>query len=325
MRAVVATRFGGPEVLTVSEVPDPVPGPGEVVVDVAAADVLFLDTQLRRRGGGPYFTVTPPYVPGGGVAGRVTATGPGAGDGWLGRAVAARTGNTGGYAQRAAAPVAGLTAVPAGLGLAEAAALLHDGMTAQRLLASAPVKPDDWVLVTAAAGGMGLLLVQSLRAAGARVVAAARGDRKLDAVRRQGADAVVDYSLPGWPSQVREITGPAGAQVVLDGAGGQIGEAAYALTADGGWFSGHGAPSGDFAFAQIDREDAARRGIEVRGIQDLQLDPARAAGLTARVLAAAAAGQLTPVIGQTFPLADAAAAHAAIEGRTALGKTLLLP
>lgn len=325
MRAVVATRFGGPDVLAVSDVPDPVPGQGEVLIEVAAADVLFLDIQLRLRGGGPYFTVTPPYVPGGGVAGRVAATGPGVSGSWLGREVAARIGNTGGYAELAAAPVAELAPVPAGLGLLDAAALLHDGMTAQRLLATAPVKPDDWVLVTAAGGGMGLLLVQSLRAAGARVVAAARGGRKLDAARRQGADAAVDYSQPDWPARVRDVTGPAGAQIVLDGAGGAIGQAAYALTADGGWFSGHGAPSGDFAFAQLDHQDAARRGIEVRGIQDLRLAPADARSLTARALAEAAAGRLTPVIGQTFPLAGAAAAHTAIEGRAALGKTLLLP
>lgn len=129
MRAVVATEFGGPEVLAVRELPDPVPGPGEAVIGVGAADVIFLDTTLRRRGGGDYFTVTPPYVPGGGVAGQVLAGGDGVGPGWAGRSVVARTGIIGGYAERAVVTVDQLVPVPAGLDLPAAAAMIHDGIT----------------------------------------------------------------------------------------------------------------------------------------------------------------------------------------------------
>jgi NADPH2:quinone reductase len=102
----------------------------------------------------------------------------------------------------------------------------------------------NWVLVEAAAGGVGGLLVQLARAAGARVVGAARGPQKLDLAKELGAEAVVDYAEPGWPERVREATGGSGPDVVLDGVGGQIGREAFGVTARGGRFSLHGAGSG---------------------------------------------------------------------------------
>jgi NADPH2:quinone reductase len=215
-----------------------------------------------------------------------------------------------------------LIPVPDSVGLREAAALLHDGPTALGLAERAQLQPGDWVLVLGAGGGVGLLLVQLAHAAGARVIAAARGQRKLDLALELGADAVADYSGPGWTKRVAETTGGTGPDVVFDGVGGPIGRAAFEITASGGQFSAHGAPSG--AFTEIDPQLANQRGIAVRGIDQVQFAPADLKRLAERVLSAAAAGLIRPVIGQTFPLEQAAAAHAAIEARSVIGKTLLL-
>jgi NADPH:quinone reductase len=321
MRVVQATRFGGPEVLQTIEVPDPVAGPGQAVVGVSVADVLFVDTQIRRGLHRAYFTVEPPYVPGAGVAGQVIAIGEGVDPGWLGRRVVTGT-ERGGYAEQAVAPAEALIPVPDALGLREAAALLHDGRTALGLVEGARIRPEEWVLVVAAAGGLGILLVQLAHAAGARVIGAARGRRKLDLARDFGAEAVVDYAEPGWAELVRAATGGSGPDVVFDGAGGEIGRAAFEITAHGGRFSAHGAPSG--RFAEIDLQEAKRRAVTVRGIQHVQFAPAEGRRLTEQALAEAAASRIRPLIGQTFPLERAADAHAAIEARRVIGKTLLL-
>lgn len=323
MRVVEVTRFGGPEVLVPTEAADPVAAPGQVVVDVSAADVLFVETRIRRGGGGRYFDVTPPYVPGGGVAGRVRSVGEGVDPGWVGRPVVTSTAERGGYAEQVAVPSEGLIPVPDGVDLREAAALLHDGNTAFGLLEGTGIEPGEWVLVTAAGGGLGILLVQLARVAGARAIGAARGKRKLDLILELGADAAVDYSQPDWTERVREATGGAGPDVVFDGAGGQIGLAAFEATARGGRFSAHGAASG--GFAAIDPQEAERRGVTVRGIEQVRgAAPEIARRRLERALAEAAAGRIRPVIGQTFPLERAADAHAAIESRDVLGKTLLV-
>ncbi|MDH2429744.1 zinc-binding dehydrogenase [Sphaerisporangium sp. TRM90804] len=324
MRVAQVTRFGEPEVLVSAEAPDPEAGPGQVVAEVAAADVLFVETQIRRGGQGAYFGFVPPYVPGGGASGRVVSTGPGVDPAWAGRRVLVRTGNRGGgYAERVPADLGEVLPVPDGLGLREAASLTADAVTGLGLVENARLQPGQWVLVLGAAGGMGVLLVQLARAAGARVVAAARGRRKLDLVDGLGAEVSVDYSRDGWVEAVREATGGKGVDVVFDGAGGTLGVAAFGLVAPGGLFSAHGAPSG--GFAPVDAEEARRRGIALRGIADLRFAPDEAVRLLRRALTEAAEGRIRPVIGQTFPLAEAAAAHAAIESRDVVGKTLLLP
>lgn len=324
MRVVQVTRFGPPDVLVVAQAPDPVAGAGQVVVGVSAVDVLFLDTRIRAGLGGEHFDVRPPYVPGSGVAGQVLATGEGVDTAWIGRRVVTRTGGAGGhggYAERAVVPVEGLLPVPDELGPPEAAALLHDGVTGMGLIEAAEIMPREWVLITAAGGGMGLLLVQLASAAGGRVIGAARGKRKLDLIEEVGAEVTVDYSEPGWAERVREATG-SGSRVVLDGAGGAIGREAFGVTAAGGRFSAHGAAGG--GFAEIDRGEAERRGVTLRGIRDVQFEPAEARRLLGRVLREAATGGVWPVIGQTFPLERAADAHAVIEAREVTGKTLLL-
>ncbi|WP_043688890.1 zinc-binding dehydrogenase, partial [Nocardia abscessus] len=157
--------------------------------------------------------------------------------------------------------------------------------------------------------------------AGANVVAAARGAAKLELAERLGASAVVDYSAPDWAAKARAATGGAGAHVVFDGAGGALGEAALTAVADGGRFLGYGAAAGEFA--ALDREDAAARDITVYGLFDITGAGVDWQALARRAQEEVAAGRLQVVIGQTFPLDGADRAHAAIESRAAVGRTLL--
>ncbi|MBB4933411.1 NADPH2:quinone reductase [Lipingzhangella halophila] len=333
MRAVQVRKFGDPEVLEPTEVPDPAAGPGEVVVEAVAADVLYLDTLLRSGWGTDYFPIEPPYVPGSGISGRVAAVGDGVDADLVGTRVLTETGEidpetgrtagpTGGYAERAAVPVTSLIPLPDGAGPQEALVTLHDGPLALMVSDAAPVEADSWVLVAAAAGGGGSLLVQLARAAGARVIGAARGQRKLEFVREQGAEFAVDYSEPDWQERVRRITGGHGPAVVYDGAGGELGRQAFEAVADGGRMVSYGSGSG--SFADVDPAEAERRGVRVTGLLDLPAETGDSRRrLVARALELVAAGRITPVIGQTFELDRASEAHAALEGRTTVGKTLL--
>jgi NADPH:quinone reductase len=276
------------------------------------------------------FPVRPPYVPGNGVAGRVVAVGEDVDPGWIGQRVAAHTGahgGSGGYAEQAVVPAERLVPVPGGLDLRQAAALLHDGATALGLMAGTGARADEWVLVLGAAGGMGLLLTQLARASGARVIGAARaagmprGSEKLNVIADAGAEVVVDYSEPGWTERVVEATSGNGPDVVFDGVGGQLSQEAFGIVAKDGRFSAHGAPGG--GFAQIDPDEAARKQVHVRGIEQVLYSPGEHERRISQAFSAAAAGRLTPVIGQDFPLEQAAEAHAALAARSVIGKTLL--
>jgi NADPH2:quinone reductase len=203
--------------------------------------------------------------------------------------------------------------VPDALSLDVAVALLADGRTATGLVHAASVRPGERVLVEAAAGGVGSLLVQLAKAAGAEVVAAAGGAEKIARARELGADFAVDYTEPGWPEKAGEV------DVVFDGVGGEIGTTAFSLLRPGGRMARYGLASG--TWAEVSEEDARARGVTLVGSIG---DAAALRGFTESALAAAAAGDLTPVIGQRFPLADAAEAHAAIEARATFGKTLLV-
>ncbi|MGP3999353.1 zinc-binding dehydrogenase [Streptomyces sp. 8N706] len=321
MRVVQATAFGGPSVLVGGEAPEPVARAGQVVIAVGVAVVEFVETQIRRgESPGPALP-RPPYVPGHTVAGEVLRAGAGVDSHWVGRRVVASA-LGGGYVERAVAAVDELVPVPEGVRLREAAALHGDGSTALGLMENARIRPGEWVLVEAAGGGVGSLLVQLADAAGARVIGAAGGQRKLRPVRELGARVAVDSSEPEWTKRVHEATDGAGPDVVFDGVGGETGRAAFGVTARGGRFSVHGASSG--TLTRIDPEEAERRGVTVLGIEQLHRFPAGAGRRAGQALAEAAAGRLTPLIGGAFPLERACEAHAAIEARDVVGKTLLL-
>jgi NADPH:quinone reductase len=316
VRAVVVSEFGPPEVLVPGEVPGPVAGAGQALIDVEIANITFVETQLRA-GKAPHPSMQPPLptIPGNGVGGVVAEVGDGVDDTLVGTRVISSTGGSGGYAERAAVDSAGVIPVPEGVGLPEAVALLADGRTAMSLMRAAEVRPGERVLVEAAAGGVGSLLVQLAAGAGARVIAAAGGEHKLRVARELGADEAVDYTAPAWTERVGD-----GLDVVFDGVGGALGRAAFELVRPGGRFLAFGLASG--AFTDISEPDAARSGVTV--IRGMRLEPERLRELSRAALSEAEAGRLRPLIGQTFPLERAAEAHAAIEARATVGKTLLL-
>lgn len=316
MRAVWLKEFGGPEVLVTADAPDPVAGTGQVVIEVAFANITFVETQFRASGVGPY-KVKLPMILGNGVGGVVTSVGTEADEGLVGKRVISSTGGSGGYAERAVVDAGGLVEVPDGLELDSAVALLADGRTATLLVRAVGLRGGERVLVEAAAGGVGTLLVQLARTAGARVVAAAGGARKVEVARDLGAEVVVDYREPGWPERVREAVG--GVDVVFDGVGGIIARSAFELLDRGGRMLSFGRASGEWA--DISDEAAVDRGITV--VHWPLATPVEMRAFTESALAEAAAGRLRPVIGQRFPLDRAADAHAAIQSRATVGKTLL--
>ncbi|WP_329105239.1 zinc-binding dehydrogenase [Micromonospora sp. NBC_01699] len=317
MRAVWLTGFGGPEKLVPGDAPDPVAGPGQALIEVAYVNITFVETQFRATGAGPYRPELP-MIPGNGVGGVVSAVGPDVDPTLIGRQVVSSTGGSGGYAERAAVDAAGLFLVPDGLALDSAVALLADGRTATWLVHSAGLVGGERVLVEAAAGGVGTLLVQLARAAGATVVAAAGGPYKVGLARDLGADVAVDYRNPDWTDRVRAAVG--GVDVIFDGVGGTVARAAFELLDRGGRMLSFGLASGEWA--NISEEAAERRGAQA--IRPA-MDPTRLRTFTESALAEAAAGRLRPSIGQRFPLHRAAEAHAAITSRTTTGKTLLTP
>jgi NADPH:quinone reductase len=321
MRATRVSEFGPPDVLELVEIDDPTPGAGEVLVDIRATHVVWVDTAIRSGAGRDWFPLRPPYVPGKGVAGTVAAAGPDLPASWPGRRVVAHTGLSGGYADRVVVPVEQVVPVPERVSLEAAAALVHDATTALALFDALRVGPDDAVLVVGASGGLGLVSAQLARRRARDVLALARDQAKIARIRDATGVRVVDTERPDWLAEARASL-PRGADVVLDNVGGPLGAAAVELLADGGRWSSHGTPGG--SFTAIEAAEAARRGITLLGIGDAQFDTPRRMELIAAGLDAAARGELTPVIGQTFPLAKAADVHAAVEARTVFGSTLLV-
>lgn len=321
MKAVRVHAFGGPEVLTYEEIPEPTPGPGQVVVELTHADVMMIDTLIRSGWGQEIFPTDLPYVPGGGGAGHVRSVGEGVDPAWVGRSVAARTSS--GYAEQILAEESEIFDIPEGLGLEQAAAVRTDGATAVSLVDLADgIRPGEWVLVTAASGGAGSLLVSLAHGAGARVVAAARGERKLALASERGADVTVDYSEPGWPERVREATGGAGADLTFDGGGGDLGSEAFDATADGGRFVTYGSSNG---LTEIEPAAAERRRVSVRdALADGPPDTETARALVQRALDAASEGRIASPVGARFPLAEAEGAHTALAEREVVGKALLV-
>ncbi|MEU8648700.1 zinc-binding dehydrogenase [Streptomyces sp. NPDC048737] len=323
MHAVRLHAFGPAENLTFEEVEDPLPAPGQVRVAVGAAGVHLLDTALREglQGPQPQPTVLP-TVPGREVAGVVESLGEGVDGAWLGRRVVAHLGFApGGYAELAVTDVDRLHGIPANLDAARAVAMIGTGRTALGILQFAEPDPGTVAVVPAAAGGIGTLLVQYAKNAGATVVGLAGGPAKTALVRENGADLAVDYTDPSWPGKVRAFLAGRPATVVFDGVGGEVAREAVALLGPGGrhlvfGWSAEGVGDG--------------RGHFVDGVSQSVLGPAmleRAGGLRAlevRALTEAATGRLVPSV-HRFPLREAAAAHRALETRRTTGKVVLEP
>ncbi|MFF8380792.1 zinc-binding dehydrogenase [Streptomyces sp. NPDC015661] len=332
MHAIRLHAFGPAENLTYEEAPDPLPGPGQVRVRVAAAGVHLLDTALREGATGPFpAPAALPTIPGREVAGTVDALGEGTDPSWLGRRVVAHLGmNPGGYAELAVTDAARLHALPDHLGEAEAVAMIGTGRTTLGILGFTELGPDSVAIVPAAAGGIGTLLVQYAKNAGATVIGLAGGPAKVALVEANGADLAVDYKRPDWPEKVRAYLGNGSATVVFDSVGGDTGRAAVDLLGKGGQhlvfgWSGAGLHDGEpLAFTE---EELTARGItseSVLGPVMIQKAGGDIRTLELAALDAAATGTLRPAV-HRFPLAEAAEAHRALENRGTTGKVVLIP
>ncbi|MEE6273017.1 quinone oxidoreductase family protein [Georgenia wangjunii] len=327
MRAIHATRAGGPEVLSPAELEAPQPGPGQLLVEVAAAGVNFIDTYQRS---GTY-PMDFPHVPGGEGAGRVLAVGPGVTDATVGDHVAWAAA-PGSYAEQVLVPAAVAVPVPDGVDLTTAAALPLQGMTAHYLVASTyPVQAGDGVLVHAAAGGVGLLLTQLATQRGARVIGTVSTPEKEALARAAGAREVIRYTElddldTELPALVRELTEGRGVHVVYDGVGRTTFDASLASLRRRGMLVLFGGSSGQVPPVDLQRLNRAGSVFVTRPtLADYTADRAELRWRAEELFAEVVAGRLDLRVGATFPLADAAEAHRALEGRETTGKVLLVP
>ncbi|MFD7263229.1 zinc-binding dehydrogenase [Streptomyces sp. NPDC059874] len=330
MNAVLLHSFGPAENLSYEPTATPSPAPGQVRIAVAAAGVHLLDTALRQGVQGPAPALPElPTIPGREVAGTVDALGPGTDPAWLGKPVVTHLGFApGGYAEYAVADADRLHAVPPGLDPAEAVAMIGTGRTTLGILQFADLGPHSTALIPAAAGGIGTLLVQYAKNAGATVIALAGGPAKTALAAANGADLALDYTDPDWPDAVRAAH-PAGATVLFDSVGGETARTALGLLAPGARHLVFGWSGGPIPLTDTDRADLTARGITTQSVLGPAMlrrvgapDPMRV--LETRALAEAAAGRLRPALTR-YPLAEAAAAHHALETRATTGKVVLEP
>ncbi|HEX2144073.1 MAG TPA: zinc-binding dehydrogenase [Glycomyces sp.] len=326
MHAIRHHEFGGPEVLVYEEVADPAPGPGQLRIDSRAAGVHLLDTTFRSGDrNGPYPLPDLPMIPGREAAGVVDAVGEGVDESWLGKRVVAHLGfASGGYAEKAVREVESVHEIPDGAGFPEAVAMIGTGRTALMVLSVGPVSAQDVVIVPAAAGGIGTLLVQAAKNAGAFVVGLAGGPEKVARVAANGADAAIDYKTADWTERLDAALGERDATLLFDSVGDETGRAAFDRLGFGGRMVVFGWSAGKPTQATV--EDIVGRGLTVSGALGPKL-LAKLGGLRAleeRSLAELAAGRLRPAV-HTFKLAEAAEAHRALENRGTTGKVVLVP
>lgn len=325
MHAIRQHAFGPPENLLYEEVPDPIPRDEQVRIVVEASGVHLIDTKIREGVASGRFPLPDlPMTPGREVAGYVDAVGRDVDRQLIGQRVVAHLGMaSGGYAEKAVADGGALHKLPDHLTADAAVAMIGTGRTAVGILEVAALTADDVVLVTAAAGGLGSLFIQAARNVGATVVGLAGGPRKTERAADSGATVAIDYLAPGWPDRVRHALDEQPASVVLDGVGGELGRAAMELLGDGGRLLLFGFSSGEPT--AITTEDLMAHGLTVTWALGRFQRPGGLRELETIALEEAAAGRLVPLVGQPSPLADAAAAHDAIESRATMGKTVLRP
>jgi NADPH2:quinone reductase len=323
MRVIRVRTYGQPEVLRLEEADEPIAAAEQVLVDVELAGVIYGDVIVRSGS----YPLPLPWVPGTEVGGRVRQIGPGVDPSLLGALVVATTHeNVGGYAELALANAVNVFVVPDGLALEQAIAVFQAGAVAAGLLAATKVQPGDRVLVTAAAGRIGSLLVQLTSAAGATAIAATTGADKLNAVAAAGAHHAVDYGAPDWAAQVCQATDGAGCDVVLDAVGGKIGQQAIDSAADGhGRIGIYGVASN--TWTALDAAQIVQRGLTIIGALGVifSKSPAEQRADAEHALALTAAGRLRPRIHAIHPLRRAADAHTELQQRRSIGAILLAP
>jgi NADPH:quinone reductase len=324
MRVIQVEQRGGPEVLTVAEQPAPQPGPGQIVAEIAAAGVNYMDIYQREGVGG--YRPPLPFVTGGEGAGTIIAVGAGVTDLAVGDRVAWV--GPGSYAEQVVLPADRVVPVPDGIGTELAAAAILQGMTAHYLVTSTyPVRAGDVAVVHAAAGGVGLLLTQMIKLRGGIVVATCsggEGGEKHNLARGAGADHVAGYDR--CRAVVEEITGGVGAHVAYDGVGQATFDDSLASLRPRGMLVVYGAASGQVPPFDIQRLNAGGSLFATRPtLAHYTADAEELRWRAREVFGWIASGELDVRIGGRYPLADAARAQQDLAARRTTGKLLLIP
>lgn len=320
VRAIVAEQAGGPEVLERREVSEPEAGPGELLIETAAAGVNFIETYQRSG----IYSVRFPFTPGAEACGRVLAVGDGVDDFSEGDLVTTAEARAT-YAERFVVEAARAVKVPDGISTETAAALPLQGLTAHYLATSAAQpREGETVLVHAGAGGVGLLLTQLLAARGVRVLTTASTPEKQELSRGAGADEVLDYA--NFADRARELTDRDGVAVVYDGVGLSTFDDSLRALRVRGELVLFGAASGPVPPFDLQRLNAGGSLSVTRpSLGHFLRTPEERAWRYGELFDAIAADRLDVRIGARFPLAEAAAAHEALESRSTTGKVILLP
>lgn len=317
MKAIRIHEFGGTSNLRVDEIDKPTPQAGEVLIKTEAAGINFADTMLRQN---KYlFTPELPFTMGFEVAGTIEEIGDGVENAEKGQKVLAMM-RGGGYAEYALADAKTLVPVPEGLSSAEATALLVQGLTAFGLLET--LNSDQTILIHAAAGGVGTLLVQLAKLKGAKVLGTASSEAKIQKVVELGADVGINYTESDWTEQVLEATGGKGADIIIEMVGGEMGKKNFECLAVKGEMIVYGAASGeDFNISALGLLGKMQT---VRGY-NLNLEtPQNMAKYTGELMQHLGKGNLKVSV-MKFPLEDADKAHEAMESRKTTGKVVLEP
>jgi NADPH2:quinone reductase len=316
MRAIQITEFGGPEVLTLTDLPAPVPGPGEVLIDVSRAGVNYADTHNADNS---YLApASLPLIPGGEVAGTTPD----------GRRVVALLAGGGGYAEQAVAASALMFDIPDGVDDGTALGLIVQGTTAWMLLrVSAHLEPGESVVVHAAAGGVGTLAVQLARSMGAgRIIACASSEEKRKLALSLGADAAIDPGVDDLTSAIREANGGNRVDIVLEMTGGRVTDQSIAALAPLGRLAFFGMASREVP-KPIDPRNLMSHSSTIAGfwLPHAFTKPGLMQRSLSELFAAAISGDLRVIIGGDYPLAEAPRVHEDLRARRTIGKIILDP
>ncbi len=324
MRAVVCNEFGPPENLVVEERPDPVPEAGQLLVEVKAAAVTFPDTLMLED---KYqFKAPPPYIPGGEVAGVVTAVGADAAGFTVGDRVVGGLGTTGGMAELAVVDATGARILPDSVGFAESTGLNYAyGTTLYGLKHRGALQEGETLLVLGAGGHLGLTAVELGKLLGARVIAAASTEEKLDLCRQRGADETINYAEESLKDRAKELTGGNGVDMVYDGVGGDYAEQALRAIAWEGRFLVIGFTAG---IPSIPLNLTLLKGCQIVGVfygAMTARDPELRDAVSAELLSLTADGKLQPHVSGRYPLERAGEAMRSMMDRKAVGKVVVEP
>ncbi len=324
MHAIVCDRHGPAEVMGYVEVPMPEPAAGEVLIQAEAIGVNYVDTM--RRGGNHPTAPRPPFTPGIELCGRAAGLGPQVAGFKIGERVIARCVTHGAYAEYVCAEARFTASCPESLPPEQGAALFVNGLTAWHALTTVgQARAGEWVLITAAAGGVGTCALQLAKAVGAHVMAAAGSAEKLDLARQLGADVPIDYSRPDWHEDVLAASGGRGASLILESVGGDVFQHCLRCWAARGRLVIFGRASGKPGVVTGDDLLFGNRTAHGLALGMIIEDTEVLRSSMQQLFDMCLGGRLRVVIGRTFPLREAAAAHRHLESRQSRGKIVLLP